>query len=637
MMRPLFIPFSLVLTLFLAAACQSEAPSPVDIPLSFADSQTSNWTNFRNPNFVYELAVDNEGVVWTTGANGTLRYDPVTEEAQYFHSQNGLLGNSSYNLLVGPDGSAWMINEGQVVHFSDDAWEVFQPDNAPENFSPFAFAFAPSGEMWFLEGSNMVRRFDGENWQEMQIGTFNQFIRISAQGTVWVAGRELSFFDGVEWKEHPYPPETIGEMGMSIYGFEIDMQGNVWLTVGSTDRFSFLYWFNGQEWRTFEFESDGLAPGYLGEMWPDPVEGIWYVSNERHQGGLVRLTHFIDGEHKTEQAIPYSGLLAKSLWGFAAQPDDKLWFGSIGRTEWGSTPPGIFHFTGQTWSHLLLPAAIPDNWIVDCATTEDGRIWFNMGGDKLVYFDGTSFIEAKNQLEDGISYLAAGQENQLWIANAYELASLNQQAISYAPSLLSDPSIAVLAKETSHGVWIGGLVDDSIWHFDGSDFQNYPIEGVEGYNPVEAVVIAPDGRAIAGFLQGEIFELSVDSGSWKAIAPENFTQLYAMSFADDKLWVIGSVDSGQAPRGFSFDGTNWQELGITFNERESVRTIFNAADNTIWIGSSAGVIHFDPAAEEFIKFTIADGLVDNNVTAICEGQNNSIWIGTEAGLSRYTP
>lgn len=140
---------------------------------------------------------------------------------------------------------------------------------------------------------------------------------------------------------------------------------------------------------------------------------------------------------------------------------------------------------------------------------------------------------------------------------------------------------------------------------------------------------------IAGFLQGEIFELSVDSGSWKAIAPENFTQLYAMSFADDKLWVIVSIEAEQ--RAFSFDGTSWQELGINFNEREMVRTIFNAADNTVWIGSSAGVIHFDPAAKEFERFTIADGLVDNNVTAICEGQNNTIWIGTEAGLSRHAP
>lgn len=79
-----------------------------------------------------------------------------------------------------------------------------------------------------------------------------------------------------------------------------------------------------------------------------------------------------------------------------------------------------------------------------------------------------------------------------------------------------------MAKETSHGIWIGGLVDDSIWLFDGSDFQNYPIEGVEGYNPVKAVVVTPDGRVIAGFLQGEIFELNVDSGIWKNITSENF-------------------------------------------------------------------------------------------------------------------
>lgn len=632
MLRPFFILISLALTLFLAVACQKEDSSTTNVSLSFADSQEGNWTNFRNPNFVYDLAVDNEGAVWTIGANGTLRYDPTTEEAQYFHSQNSLLGNGSYNLLVSPDGSAWMMNEGRVVRFNGDTWEEFQPDNAPENFAPFAFAFAPSGEMWFLEGSNIVRRFNGENWQEMQVGTINQFIRVSAQGTVWIAGRQLSSFDGVEWKEHPYPPETIGEMFMSIYGFEVDRQGNIWLTVGSTDRFSLLYQFNGQEWHTFEIESDGFSPGYLGEMWPDPVDGIWYVSDERHQGGLVQLTHFIDEEYKTEHIIPSFGLLAKSLWGFVAQPDGKLWFGSIGRTKWGATPPGIFHFTGQTWSHLLLPATIPDNWIVDCATTDDDRIWFSMGGDKLVYYDGTTFIEVANQLEDRISHLAAGQKNQLWVANLSELASLSLQTTSYAPSFLTN----VLAKDTTHGIWIGAA-DGSIWHFAGNNFQNYPIPDLEGYNSVEAVVVTPDGRVIAGFLQGQIFELHVDSGTWNSIASENFHQLYAMSFADDKLWVIASIDFGQAPRLFSLDGISWQDLGIAFNDGEIVRTIFNATDNTVWIGTSAGVIHFEPESGEYERLTQVDGLVDNNVTTICEGQDNTIWIGTQAGLSRYTP
>ncbi|GJM40674.1 MAG: hypothetical protein DHS20C20_09560 [Ardenticatenaceae bacterium] len=635
-MRRWFILFCLLLTLFLVVACQKEEPSPEDISLSFADSQEGNWTNFRNPNFVYDLTVDSDGVVWTIGANGTLRYDPATEEAQYFHSQNGLLGNGSYNLLVGADGSARMMNEGRVVLFNGDAWEEFQPDNAPENFAPFAFAFAPSGEMWFLEGANIVRRFDGENWQEMKVGTFNQFIRVSAQGAVWVAGRELMSFDGVEWKEHPYPPETIGEMDMNIYSFEVDRQGNIWLTVGSTDRFSFLYRFNGQEWNTFELESDGLAPGYLGEMWPDPVEGIWYVSGERHQGGLVQLTHFIDEEHKTEHIIPSFGLLAKSLWGFAARPDGKLWFGSIGRTKWGATPPGIFHFTGQTWSHLVLPATIPDNWIVDCATTDDGRIWFSMGGDKLVFFDDTSFTDMTNQLSslDSISYLAAGQENQMWAANLSELASVSLRTTNYASSFLTGPLIDVLAKDTTHGIWIGAA-GGSIWRFDGNNFQNYPIPDFEGYSSVEAVIVTPDGRVIAGFLQGEIFELNLDSGLWKNVGSENFTQLYTMSFANDQLWVVASVESEQSA--FSFDGTSWQELGIAFNDREIVRTIFNAADNTVWIGSSAGLIHFEPESGEYERFTQVDGLVDNNVTTICEGQNNAIWIGTQAGLSRYTP
>jgi ligand-binding sensor domain-containing protein len=257
-----------------------------------------------------------------------------------------------------------------------------------------------------------------------------------------------------------------------------------------------------------------------------------------------------------------------------------------------------------------------------------------MGGDKLVYYDGNTFIEVANQLEDRISHLASGHENQMWVANLSELASLSLQTTSYAPSFLTGPLVDVLAKDATHGIWIGAA-DGSIWHFDGNNFQKYPIPDLEGYNSVEAVVVKPDGRVIAGFLQGEIFELNVDSGLWKNIGSENFTQLYTMSFANDQLWVVASVESEQ--RAFSFDGTSWQELGIAFNDGEIVRTIFNAADNTVWIGSSAGVIRFEPESGEYERLTQADGLVDNNVTTICKGQNNAIWIGTQVGLSRYTP
>lgn len=110
-----------------------------------------------------------------------------------------------------------------------------------------------------------------------------------------------------------------------------------------------------------------------------------------------------------------------------------------------------------------------------------------------------------------------------------------------------------------------------------------------------------------------------------------------MGFANDRLWVIASIEFAQAPRLFSLNGSNWQESGIAFNEGEIVRTIFNAADNTVWIGTSAGIIRFEPESGEYERITQVDGLVDNHVTTICEGENNAIWIGTEAGLSRYAP
>src|SRR4029079_17409181 len=39
----------------------------------------------------------------------------------------------------------------------------------------------------------------------------------------------------------------------------------------------------------------------------------------------------------------------------------------------------------------------------------------------------------------------------------------------------------------------------------------------------------------------------------------------------------------------------------------------------------------------FTRFTVADGLVDNNVMALLEDDDGSLWLSTKRGLSRFPP
>ena len=471
---------------------------------------------------------------------------------------------------------------------------------------------------------------------EMHIGTANTFIRAAEDGKIWVAGRQLLSYDGSSWVEHLYPPDTIGEEGLDIYGFIVDMQDNIWLTVGSTDRFPILYKYDGNIWQDFEIADESNLGIYLGEMWADPIAGIWYVSDRRSPGFDVHLTHFVNEEQLNTQSVRFPALLAKSIWGFEALPDGSFWYGSRGHTKWGNTPPGIYHYSGSLWERLILPASIPDNSIRSCARTNDGRLWF--GTDYgLAGFDGQRWevLTGGAGLPDTISLLVPITNNMLWISDSYGLTHFGLETRQFRGELFSLPAITSMATQNGRTLWLGGH-DGTVWYFNGQEFINFPIPFQEGYFRLEALTVAPDDRVWVGYSNGNIFELGDDG--WQNIASDDFSSVSVMNFADDKLWTVITREESNTPSIYSYDGTSWQSHRNTvFNIDEKVTTILNASDGTVWLGTDDGLIEYSPSSDSAKRLTTEDGLVDNAVTALCEGRKGSIWIGARAGLSRYEP
>ncbi len=59
-------------------------------------------------------------------------------------------------------------------------------------------------------------------------------------------------------------------------------------------------------------------------------------------------------------------------------------------------------------------------------------------------------------------------------------------------------------------------------------------------------------------------------------------------------------------------------------------------DESVWVGTSHGLIHLDPNKGVLEKFTTANGLSDNDVRTITRDHTGAKWIGTMKGLS-YIP
>ncbi|MGL1889395.1 MAG: hypothetical protein OCD76_22965, partial [Reichenbachiella sp.] len=67
-----------------------------------------------------------------------------------------------------------------------------------------------------------------------------------------------------------------------------------------------------------------------------------------------------------------------------------------------------------------------------------------------------------------------------------------------------------------------------------------------------------------------------------------------------------------------------------------VNCIFEDTNGTLWIGSMNG-LHQMVSSNQFITYTIKDGLPINNVYDIIEGDKGKLWLGTSKGLTVFNP
>ena len=74
---------------------------------------------------------------------------------------------------------------------------------------------------------------------------------------------------------------------------------------------------------------------------------------------------------------------------------------------------------------------------------------------------------------------------------------------------------------------------------------------------------------------------------------------------------------------------------------EKIMAFCQSSDGTVWIGSNGNGIYrmrgSEPDSASVKEYTIADGLANNGVKGLAEGQNGLLWIATDHGLSCMNP
>lgn len=116
----------------------------------------------------------------------------------------------------------------------------------------------------------------------------------------------------------------------------------------------------------------------------------------------------------------------------------------------------------------------------------------------------------------------------------------------------------------------------------------------------------------------------------------SFGQLYCDK--DGILWIGGdaglvvlNTKTGKA-KSYVQDPGNLNSLSSN-----SIYCFYDDGKGNIWIGTTWGLDRFDKKTEQFVWYTIKDGLPSNDVIGILSDENGNLWLSTEKGICKFTP
>lgn len=279
--------------------------------------------------------------------------------------------------------------------------------------------------------------------------------------------------------------------------------------------------------------------------------------------------------------------------------------------------------TLQNYVHTADPASLSQFAVNSMYVEPGGTLWVGTveGGlnrREPAQEGFTHYTTSTTRLShNSVSALTADDSGRLWVGtwaggmNVLRLdnpSSVEPLAVSPAYQPLLNFIGALAYDRRNNGLWIGS--NDGIFFYDLKTMEmTDPFEGNRNYRGVIGSIITRDGQLWMGFLEGAI------------VVDLNRRSSGARPFKCRHLKYM-------------FDAP---ESGII----EKITCFCEASDGSLWMGSNGyGLYRRQTDAdgkETFKAYRVEDGLANNAVRGIAEGQNGMLWITTVHGLSHFNP
>ncbi len=275
---------------------------------------------------------------------------------------------------------------------------------------------------------------------------------------------------------------------------------------------------------------------------------------------------------------------------------------------------------------------ISANWVFDITQTPDAALWF--ATDAGVYrFDGFWREVNEGLPATTTSCLAVDSAGNLWVGTARGPAIW--QDGRWRPqgqgTELAETRITDLLAMPDGEVWAASPAGVFAWSAEGGwrrliglPFTSVTFLVFDG----QAHLWMADGAEVAYFQQGQ----------WQQLSLGNEHDGYAITaLVPDRREGVWIATSGRGVTYISPDGVvAWTQGDPLLPAGAPVLSLLSARDGALWAGTQElGVVRFTHAGWE--DAVVNDALETKTVTAIYQDWDGVFWLGTSAGVIQYDP
>jgi diguanylate cyclase (GGDEF)-like protein len=538
-------------------------------------------------NSVWDVFEDHQGVLWITTDGGLNRFDRNKGNFTHFkydkNNPQGICADVTRNMIEDPQGNLWIATYSGLARF----------DAQRQSFSCYSRNSNDKNALQTNEISRLFMDRSGKLWLGTEAGKL-YWMDLNTQ--------EIQLFSS-----YPTNPAIVSIFQDRDGLLWVGTEGNGLTRINTTSREMkhFAYTLNNPNGISHPTIKD-IAEDERGNLWLATESGLDLLNRQTFE-----FAHYV---HNPAQKGSLASSTVRSLF---VDANHDLW---VGNFPTGLNYLDTSNLAFKTYHHDVNdPNSLPRDSVLAIKEDSKRNLWLGTDGGGLTYFN--------RQTQQFTNYLPNPTN----------------------PESISAPAVLSIEEDMDGTLWLGTW-EGGLNHFDpntGKVFKIYRTNlkdpGSIGGDSVWSIFRDSKNNLWMSTIGGGLnrFDRTTDKFIHYREQQDGSTATVFWSVYEDHLGQIWAASDGLAkynPEKDNFFFFKSDSKNVDTISSNSVLGMAEDAQKHLWIATRGGGLNMlDRTSGKFTHITEKDGLHSDIVMSIKPDSDGNLWLGSTAGLVRFNP